>query len=126
MSIEDFAGSKATSDFIRKVDEIFDLLNSKKPFAKWYKAAVSLQNLPTFLEKCDEISRYLFTLRNEWGNLLRAGQRKTCIWGITISIRSLMAIAIDLLMRNYRPYKYVMTYRFSQDHLELLFNKIQR
>ena len=37
-----------------------------------------------------------------------------------------MAIAIDLLMQSYRPYKYVMTYKFSQDHIELLFNKIQR
>ena len=37
-----------------------------------------------------------------------------------------MAIAIDLLMRSYRPYKYVMTYKFSQDHIELLFNKIRR
>ena len=126
MAIEDFAGSKPTFDFIRKVDEVFDLLNSRNPFAKGHKAAVSLGNLPAFLKKCDLIAKYLFELQDERGNLLRAGQRKTCIWGLTLSIRSLMAIAIDLLMRSYRPYKYVMTYKFLQDHIELLFNKIQR
>ena len=98
MAIEDFAGSKPTSYFIRKVDEVFDLLNSRNPFAKGHKAPVSLGNLPAFLKKCDLITKYLFELRDERGNLLRAGQRKTCIWGLTLSIRSLMAIAIDLLM----------------------------
>ena len=37
-----------------------------------------------------------------------------------------MAITIDLLTRSYQPYKYVMTYKFSQNHLELLFNKIHQ
>ena len=35
-----------------------------------------------------------------------------------------MAIVTELLTCSYKPYKYVMTYKFSQDHLELLFNKI--
>ena len=30
----------------------------------------------------------------------------------------------ELLTHRYKPYKYVMTYKYSQDHLELMFNKI--
>ena len=32
--VENFAGSEATTDFIRKVDLAFDLLNSRNPLAK--------------------------------------------------------------------------------------------
>ena len=35
-----------------------------------------------------------------------------------------MATVTELLTHSYKPYKYNMTYQFSQDHLELLFNKI--
>ena len=35
-----------------------------------------------------------------------------------------MAIVTELLTHSYKPYKYVITYNFSQDHFELLFNKI--
>ena len=37
-----------------------------------------------------------------------------------------MAISHELLFRSYHPLKYVLTYKFSQDHIELLFNKIRR
>ena len=37
-----------------------------------------------------------------------------------------MAICHELLFRTYYPLKYVLTYKFSQDHIELLFNKIRR
>ena len=52
MTLETFAGSKPTSDFIKKIDEVFDLLNSRNPFAKGNKAPVSPETLPYFLEKC--------------------------------------------------------------------------
>ena len=58
------------------------------------------------------------------GNFLRTGQKKTVIWGFVFSVQSIMAIATELLNCSYKPYKYVMAYKFSQDHLELLFNKI--
>ena len=65
MAIDDFVGSQPTSEFIRKIDEAFDLLNSRNPFAKGNKAPVSSKNLPDFLTRCDETSRYLFDLCDE-------------------------------------------------------------
>ena len=37
-----------------------------------------------------------------------------------------MAIITELLTYSYEPCKYVITYKFSHNHLELLFNKIHR
>ena len=35
------------------------------------------------------------------------------------------AVTEELLTHTYMPYKYVLTCKFSQDHIELLFNKIR-
>ena len=40
--------------------------------------------------------------------------------------KSCSAVAEELLKRKSEPYKFVLTYKFSQDHLELLFNKIRQ
>ena len=120
-----FEGSEATTDFIEKVDTAFDLMNSKNPFAKGNKAPVSLENLAAWIDKCQKLADYLFALKDEKGNYLRCGHRKTVIWGFVFSIESIASIVKHLLTCKTFPYKYVLTYKFSQDHLELLFNKIR-
>ena len=71
------------------------------------------------------MSNYIFDLRDEQGCLLRNGHCKTVIWGFTFTLRSVKAVTEELLTCTYIPYKYVLTYKFSQDHIELLFNKIR-
>ena len=46
------------------------------------------------------------------------------IWGFTFSIHSLVSIAQEYLCHECCPLQYILTYKFSQDHIELLFNKI--
>ena len=48
------------------------------------------------------------------------------IWGFVFSIKSIVSITRDLLCHKYRSYSFVLTYKFSQDHIELLFSKIRR
>ena len=48
------------------------------------------------------------------------------IWGFVFSIKSIVSIVKDLLTRTFCPYEYVLTYKFSQDHIELLFNKLRQ
>ena len=79
------------------------MLNSRHPFAKGNKAPVSPKTLPYFLEKCYEISNYIFALKNEKGNFLKTGQRKTVVWGDMVSIWSIMAIVKDHLTQNQKP-----------------------
>ena len=64
-------------------------------------------------------------LRDEKGRLMRSGRRKTAIIGFSATTKALVKISTDLLTQPH-PYKYVLTYKFSQDHIELLFNKIRR
>ena len=68
---------------------------------------------------------YLFELKDEHGHFLRENCCKTVIWGFVFSIHSVMAITQDMLTHTDGPLKYVLTYKFSQGHIELLFNKIR-
>ena len=65
---------------------------------------------------------YLFELKDEHGHIVR---EKTVIWGFVFSIHSVMAITQDMLTCTDCPLKSVLTYKFSQDHIQLLFNKIR-
>ena len=47
---------------------------------------------------------------------------KTPFVGFMVGIEAFKRMFIDLVERQGAPLNYVLTYKFSQDHLELLFN----
>ena len=48
-------------------------------------------------------------------------RQKTFIIGFASLEKSILSIAKELLYRSENPYKYVLTYKLSQDHLEMFF-----
>ena len=51
-NVPEFKGSEATTYFIQKIDMVFDVLNSRYPFAKGLKAPVTKDSLPTLAAVC--------------------------------------------------------------------------
>ena len=121
----EFQGSEATCEFIKQIDLAIDLMNSRNPLEKGAKQSVTLQYFPSWASCYDKLAEYIFNLKTERGTYLRRDRRQTAIWGFVFSMKSVEAIAQDLLNRNHHPYQYVLTCKFSQDHIELLFNKIR-
>ena len=103
---------------------IFDMLNSRNPFAKGYKAPIPIENLSLWLKQYDKVLSYLLSLKDQRQKLLIEGHDNTVIWGFTFSICSLVSIAQEYLSHECYPLQYILTYKFSQVHVELLFNKI--
>ena len=68
--IPEFQGSAPTTKFIKVVDCAFDMLNSRSPFAKGFKAPVKLSNLQNWLEKCQETVDYFLSLKDSSGNFI--------------------------------------------------------
>ena len=126
MELSEFEGSKHTSEFIKRIDTTFDLLNSRNPFRKGNKAPVTSKSLEAWSTKYRELANYMFGLRDEKGNLLWNGRRKTVIWGFSFSLHSVASLCKEFLTCKCLPYRLVLTYKFSQDHIELLFNKLRR
>jgi hypothetical protein len=52
-------------------------------------------------------------------------RRNTFIKGLIVAAKSVKELALSLLTRPISPFSYVLTYKFSQDHLELLFSCIR-
>ena len=52
-------------------------------------------------------------------------RRKTFIIGFASLAKSILSIAEELLFRSDNPYKYVLTYKLSQDHLEMFFSCVR-
>eukprot|EP00795_Rhopilema_esculentum_P009936 gene9936-18544_t len=122
---EDFKNCGATVQFIRNIDRLFDLLNSRHPMMKGFKSPISKSNLSTVQNQVRKVCEYLLSLKASDSQLLAENRRKSFILGFVSAAKSIIAIAEDLLTRESNQLKYLLTYKFSQDHIELLFSCIR-
>lgn len=116
-----FQGAEDTIEFIRNIDKLFDALNSRNPFEKGLKQ-------PLFPEKKEQWESF-FTKSIDYLNSLTINgqsilnhQRKMFALGFIVSSRSAISIANKVLFDSSFNFKYLLTYKLSQDHLELFFS----
>ncbi|KAA8578776.1 hypothetical protein FQN60_016066 [Etheostoma spectabile] len=124
-----FRGCAATVQFLRTVDAAFDVLNSRNPFGKGLKAPIKPSTkgrARAILEKAESCLRGL-KVKNKSNNLvyMHATQKKTPICGFIACGRSVINIYEDLVERPSAPCRYLLTYKLSQDHLELFFPAVR-
>ncbi|GFS26498.1 THAP domain-containing protein 9 [Elysia marginata] len=74
-------------------------------------------------EPTSDAIRFINSLTDAAGKPLIQGKRKTGFVGFVVTLTSTKRIA-ERLLRN--GYKFLLTYRLSQDHLETLFSRIRR
>ena len=125
VKLPQFQGSKATVKFIRHIDHLFDILNTRNPCAKGYKAALRINNKGLWLPFLDEASNYIKGLKNVTGVPMHKTKRKTGFVGFLVAIESVKLLFTELVERDEAPMNYLLTYKFNQDHLELFFGAIR-
>jgi len=104
----------STADFVDKIDNLFDLLNSRamksdRP-ARCAVTAVN-SNLADLLALIAWVDKWIF-----WG--IRVQSRILCHWGLQTSILNIHAMCQELMQEGF---KFVCTARFNQDCLEIFF-----
>lgn len=117
-----FLGSEATVEFLKFMDRIFDVMNSKSPFARGFKSPMRLQNKEYWQMIFQETNDYLKSLKINDKNILQHG-RKTFALGFLINIENFPLLFTDLVEAV--PIKYLLTYKCSQDNLEIYFSCIR-
>ena len=122
---KDFKGCEATVRFIRIMNHLFDVLNSRNPFAIGTKAAMRVSNKAEWNSFLDEAYKYILGLKDQSEVKIYKTRRKTGFIGFLLGIKSFQGIFHDLVEIPEAPLKYVLTYKFSQDHLELFFGAIR-
>jgi len=116
-----FADAEGTIRFIRIIDKLFDLLNSRNPFAKGFKKSLCLYDAARWNSTIDTSISYLLSLTDKSGVPLIRHRRKTFILGFIAASKSVRELAYLLLTRKDNPFQYILACKFPQDHLELLF-----
>ena len=111
-----------TVRFLLIVDELFDIVNSKSPVGRGTKAPISRRNEAETAARLQSIVMYLTSLTTATGQSIRSTRRWLSVIGIVVTVLSLLRLLPELLSKQ----RFVLTYKFSQDHLELLFCSIRR
>ena len=127
MKNPNFKNSNGTVKFVRIIDRLFDMLNSRNPVGKGYKQPLRLANKATYEEILRSTAEYLLSLKTNStpSQLLATHRRKTFIVGFVANIKSTIEMANQMFSTPTDPFKYLLTYKYSQDHLELLFSCIR-
>ncbi|KAI5716664.1 hypothetical protein M8J76_010347 [Diaphorina citri] len=125
-AIAGFQGTEETVKFIKQVDKLFDFLNSRNPFVNEErpKAAITLSNYEKVGGEMMGIVKYLYSLTTIDNTPLYESNRKTFVIGFGAAVKSILAISKSLLDAGH--FKYILTYKFSQDHIETFFSRIRQ
>ena len=121
----EFQDSKGTVAFIRTLDRLFDMLNSRNPHGKGFKQPLKLADINKWKVSLESTAKYLLTLKSNDGEILITHRRKTFILCFVITLKSTVEMAKKMLTMEGMPFKYVLTYKYSQDHIGLLFSCIR-
>ena len=121
--LREFEGNAPTSEFLRTIDKAFDILNSRNVDAKGSKAAMSPNNKKE-LEKIFSLAiNYIAQLKTEKGKLLVTSRQKTGFVGFILEMETFKGLYNDYVQNG--PLDYILTYKWSQDHLELFFGALR-
>mgnify|MGYP002803822934 CR=1 FL=1 len=122
---QQFRGSEATVKFVRILDRLFDILNSRNPCAKGNKSALRIENKDVCSPFLDEAFKYILALKNPTNAPMHTTRRKTGFVGFLLAIKSTKGIFSQIVEQPEAPLEYLPTDKFSHDHLELFFGAMR-
>ncbi len=120
-----FKGCGPTVKFIRIFDHLFDVLNSRNPKANTFKAPIRKTNYQFVKKFLNDACEYIKGLKGPEGQSILKSKRKTGFLGFLLCAEAVQGLAKDLVSGENLVLKYILTYKMSQDHLELFFGAVR-
>ena len=121
-----FHGCEATCMFVRIINNVFDVFNSRNYLGKGYKAPLQPSNYHQFHALFEQYETLLRSLAEVSGSLVINSRRKWGFLGMLLNFHSLASVYRTVVMKEEHPFKYILSYKFSQDHLELFFGAVRQ
>lgn len=125
LKLPQFSGCEATIRFLRLIDRLFDVLNSRNPLAKGYKGPMRPANAHIWQPFLETAKTYLLSITNATGQLMYTTKRKTPFLGLVCTVQSLQSMYSQYVGKDGAVLKYLLTYKVSQDHIELFFGALR-
>ena len=113
---------------LRKLNKLFDFLNIRSIFNK-SNASISYSNAKNCIEALNETKLFLIDLEDSNKTKLYCTRRHTFITGLCITINGIISLINQLILGpglNDVKLKYLLTYKISQDNIEVMFGTIRR
>lgn len=124
VKLPEFSKSLGTEKFCM-MNNIFDLLNSRNKYVKVpSKCLINQSNITEIRSKVMEYENYIRSLQCEKIPILNS-KRKLGFYGLIVSMRNCIAIFDKCASTNESPLEYLLTYKLSQNYLELFFSSIR-
>lgn len=121
----EFLDSLGTEKFCMMKNDIFDLLNSRQAFTKVpTRSSINHNNIDEVRLKITVYKNYIKFLHYNDKPILDS-RRKLGFYGLIITMRGCLAIFQKYGSCDDSPLQYLLTYKLSQDHLELFFSSIR-
>ena len=123
-SVVGFENCGPTIEFIMMVNNTFDVLNSRSLHSWGYKKPLSPQTKNNIYEHIERATNYFSKLKIEPnGNSILLTQQKTGPLGLVVTMSSVKHLYCNHVESNIM--KFILTYKLSQDHLEVFFSSIR-
>lgn len=120
----EFSNASATIKYIRVMNDLFDIMNSKRILSSnSLKSAINPLNHEFIFKYFENAIEYLKKIKLSDGRTVICTALRTAFRGFIINMISLKSIyeeCIESGLMDYLP-----TFKFSQDHLESLFGRIR-
>lgn len=116
-----FQGAGPTVEFITIINNCFDVFNSRNLLSKGFQKPLSKDNFFQMFETLNHAAGYIRGLKiTVNGNSILSTKSHTGFLGFLIAIQNIQELFEELVMeKNY--ISFLMSYKFSQDHLEMFF-----
>ncbi len=121
LKLPQFQGCGPTVKFIRVFDHLFDVLNSRNPLARNFKAPIRKSNYEYTKRFLDEASDYIRNLKGPEGQSILTSKRKTGFLGFLLCIDAVLGLAEDLVNVENPVLKHLLTYKIEPRSLGIIF-----
>jgi len=119
LKVPQFRGCEATVRFIRLIDDLFDLINSRNPFGRGTKRPLRKSNQAFWMKKMEDAMDELKSLKDLQGNRIITGKKKAGVLGMLVDAVAFRELFEDCCLCEEPILQYLLAYKLSQDHLEL-------
>lgn len=124
LQLPQFGNSKATATFIRHLNDISDILNSRKVNATGYQKPMCCENIDNLNEFIEIMVGYISGLKSEDGQeLIHLHKHKTGFIGTIAGLKNIKLFYYRFISNA--PLKYIPLYKCTQTHLRLFLSKIR-
>jgi len=124
LGIDAFIDSEPTEFLIRLFNNLFDIFNSRSAFGRDFTSPITPDNLHERIRFLLTAKGYILSMTTNKGQNIYMCGKSFAFTGFAFNIHSLINMSLELIGPNHveSPIKYILTYKLSQDHLELFFS----